>query len=202
MNKLKFNKNIKNDTSLLKYKGGILIISTYEQFEESNLKETVYNLISLIELSSSEYFIGISNQHHNLEEMNKGINESIFAAYVSSIAPVTLHFYRDIGIYKILLPYAQDSWLQNYYDEIILPIKKHDELYHTEMFQTAVKYIEKDGNMKATADSLFIHENTVRYRINKIKEVLHMKDLEGSFYEQLSIAVKLYKIYGNVIENS
>lgn len=65
------------------------------------------------------------------------------------------------------------------------------------MFHTAVKYIENDGIKKTTADSLFIHENTVRYRINKIKEILGMKDLEGSFYEQLSAAIKLYKVYGN-----
>jgi len=103
LDKLKFNRNIKNDTSFLKYKGGILIISTYERLEESNLKEAVYNLISLIELSRANYFIGISNHHHTLEEMNKGINESIFAADVSSIAPVTLHFYKDIGIYFLFM---------------------------------------------------------------------------------------------------
>lgn len=197
LDKLKFNRNIKNDTSFLKYKGGLLIISTYERLEEINLKDTVYNFINLIGLNRTDYFIGISDHHHTLEEMDKGINESIFAAEVSSIAPVTLHFYKDIGIYKILLPYTQDSWLQNFYDEIILPIKKYDERYHTEMFHTAVKYIENDGIKKATADSLFIHENTVRYRINKLKEILGMKDLEGSFYEQLSAAIKLYKVYGN-----
>lgn len=123
LDKLKFNRNIKNDTSFLKYKGGLLIISTYERLEESNLKDTVYNFINLIGLNRTDYFIGISDHHHTLEEMDKGINESIFAAEVSSIAPVTLHFYKDIGIYKILLPYTQDSWLQNFYDEIILPIK-------------------------------------------------------------------------------
>lgn len=197
LDKFKFNRNIKNNTSLLKYKGGILIISTYERLEKSSLKDNVYNFVSLIGLNRVDYFIGVSNYHHTLEEMDKGINESIFAAGVSNMAPVTLQFYSDIGIYKILLPYTKDYWFQNFYDEIILPIKKHDELYHTEMFHTAVKYIENDGNKKATADSLFIHENTVRYRINKIKEILYMKELEGSFYEQLSIAVKLYKIYTN-----
>ena len=197
LDKLKFNRNVKNDTSFLKYKGGILIISTYEMLEESNLKDTIYNFINLIGLNREEYFIGISNHHHTLEEMDKGINESIFAAEVSSISSATLNFYKDIGIYKILLPYTQEYWIQNFYDEIILPIKKHDELYNTELFYTAVKYIENDGNKKATADSLFIHENTVRYRINKIKEMLDMKELEGSFYEQLSAAVKLYKVYGN-----
>lgn len=197
LDRFKFNRNIKNDTSILKYKGGILIISTYERLEESNLKDTFYNFINLTGLNRSDYFIGVSNRHLTLEEMDKGINESIYAAEVSGIAMETLHFYKDIGIYKILLPYTQDPWLLDFYDEIILPIKKYDERYHTEMFHTAVKYIENDGVIKLTANALFIHENTVRYRINKIKEILDMRDQEGSFYEQLSAAIKLYKIYEN-----
>lgn len=195
LDKLKFNRNIRNNISLFKYNGGILIISTYEKHEESNLEDTAYNLLNLIGLNRADYFIGISNHHYALEEMDKGIYESIFSADVGRTEPLNLHFYKDIGIYKVLLPYTQDFWIQNFYNEIILPIKKHDELHSTEMFQTAVKYIEKDGNKKATAEALFVHENTVRYRINKIKEILDMKDLEGCFYEQLSAAVKLYKIY-------
>jgi hypothetical protein len=197
LNKLKFNRNIKNDTSILKYKGGILIISTYEHLDESKLKDTVYNLINLTGLNSYDHFIGVSNVHHSLEEIDKGINESIYAAEACEIAAETLYFYKDIGIYKILLPYAQETWLSNFYNEIISHLKRYDEKYHTEMFHTALKYIENDGVIKVTAEALFIHENTVRYRLNKIKEILDMKDQEGSFYEQLSAATKLYKIYEN-----
>lgn len=54
------------------------------------------------------------------------------------------------------------------------------------MFNTALKYIESDSVIKVTVDAFFIHENTVHYRINKIKEIFHMKDQEGEFYEHLS----------------
>lgn len=197
LNKLKFNRNIKNDTSFLKYKGGILIISTYKQLQESNLKGAVYSFINNTGLSTADYFIGVSNRHLSLEEMDKGINESIYAAEISAITAETFNFYKDIGIYKILLPYVQDPWLRNFHNEIILRIKEYDAKYHTEMFHTAIKYIENEGVIKLTANALFIHENTVRYRIKKIKEILHMKELEGSFYEQLSVAVKLYRLYEN-----
>jgi DNA-binding PucR family transcriptional regulator len=46
---------------------------------------------------------------------------------------------------------------------------------------------------------MFQHGNTIRYRINKIKEILEMENLEGSFNEQLSIAIKIYKVLGTDI---
>ncbi|MBU3174919.1 PucR family transcriptional regulator [Clostridium estertheticum] len=195
LERLKFNRNIKSDTSILKYKNGILIICTYDVIKEGNLKNNINNFIDFSGLNRSSYYIGISNQHTTLEEMGKGVNESIFASTVSETANESLYFYKDTGIYKILLPYASETWMKSYYIEIIRPLKEYDKKYQTEIFDTAVKYIENDGVKKATAADLFIHENTVRYRIKKIKQILDMEKLEGSFYEQISIAIKLYKLY-------
>ena len=74
-----------------------------------------------------------------------------------------------------------------------MPKKQYDEKNSTEILKTAIAYIENEGNVKNTAISLFQHENTIRYRMNKVKEILNMKNLEGSFYEQLSVAVKIFR---------
>jgi DNA-binding PucR family transcriptional regulator len=58
--------------------------------------------------------------------------------------------------------------------------------------KTAIAYIKCEGNTKLTADSLFIHENTVRYRMNKIREKLDPNANDFVFYENLSLAVKIY----------
>nr|WP_243157966.1 helix-turn-helix domain-containing protein [Aminipila terrae] len=60
-----------------------------------------------------------------------------------------------------------------------------------------MKFVENDGNYIKTAEALYLHKNTIRYRINKIKELHHMENSELNFYEQLSIAIKLYKIYSD-----
>lgn len=195
LNRMKFYRNIKNDASVLKYKNGIMIITSYDKFDNNDIKDMALEFISHTSLNIKDYFIGISNFHTNLEEMNKGMNEAIFAAETSRMLDKNTSFYKDIGMYKLLFPYFKEHWLKSFYDEIISPIKEYDDKYNTEMFNTAVKYIENDGVYKAAADSLFIHENTVRYRINKIKEILHKEKQEGSFYEELSVAIRLHKLY-------
>lgn len=181
--------------SVFKYRSGILIIFSYEkQDEEGAVVKKLYRLIEDIGIKSDKYIIGISNNHFNLDEIARGINESFYAANISEISDGSKILYKDIGIYKIIMPNINEVWINEFYEEIILPLKRYDEKYNTQILTTAIKYIENDGNVKKTSENLFQHDNTIRYRINKMKEILGMENLDGSFYEQLSIAIKIYKI--------
>jgi len=191
----KRNKSINLHSSILKYRNGILIISTFEKCEYENFRNKANLLLNTIGINMSEYYIGISNFHTSLNELGNGINESIFAQKTGELSPISFNYFSDIGVYSILMPNINDNWIQDFYSRIIIPIKNYDEKYNTELFDTAVNYITNDGKIKETASALFLHKNTIRYRIGKIKELLNMEEYQLSFSEQLSIAIKLYKIY-------
>ena len=195
IDKLKRNKSTSIYDSILKYGNGILIVSTFEKLEEKDYKNKVNYLLKTTNINILEYYIGISNLHTSISELGNGINESIFAQKTGEVSSNNFNYFSDIGVYSILMPYINDIWVRNFHNRIVIPIKNYDEKYNAELFNTAVKYIENDGKINETANELFLHKNTIRYRINKIKELLNMNDSEGSFYEQLSIAIKLYKIY-------
>lgn len=195
LERLKQSKKVNICSSVLKYRRGILIIFTDEKINEKNIKGYTNSLIECVGIDASEYYIGAGNLHYSLEELDVGITESIFAQKAGEVSGSTFNYIDDIGIYSILLPYTDEIWIRNFYNRIVMPIKDYDEKYNTELFDTAVKYIENDGRISETADALFLHKNTIRYRINRIKELLNMEDCEGSFYEQLSIAIKLHNIY-------
>jgi hypothetical protein len=188
-------KNINIHSSALKYRNGILVIFTDEDIDKKNIKNTVNSIIEGIGITPSEYFIGVSGLHTKLEELANGINESIFAQRTCEVSNTSFNHFSDIGIYSILMPFIDEIWIRNFHDRIIMPIKNYDEKYNTQLFDTAIKYIDNDGKIIETANEFFLHKNTIRYRIGKIKEILNMEHCEGSFYEQLSIAIKLYKIY-------
>lgn len=194
LERVKRNKAKNIYSSIFKYRDGILIIYTYENLEESSAVQNLQKLIEDIGIDKDRYFIGISSSYLNLNELDKGLNESFYAAKTCEIFENSTTFFKDIGIFKILLPFIDEVWINDFYKEIINPLKSYDEKYNTQIFNTAVKYIENEGNVKKTSQALFQHDNTIRYRINKMKEILGMENLDGSFYEQLSIAVKIYKI--------
>ncbi|MFR8518559.1 MAG: helix-turn-helix domain-containing protein, partial [Emergencia timonensis] len=47
---------------------------------------------------------------------------------------------------------------------------------------------------KKTCQTMFVHENTIRYRINKIKALIPYGKSDMDFYETISVAVKIYKM--------
>lgn len=194
LERIKRNKNIDYFTSIFKYRNGIMIIATYEQLNERDKKNKTRNLLQYMDINITDYYIGISSLHFKREELNKGVKESIFAQRASEVEEKSFSYFEKIGIYSILMPFIDEDWLMNFYNRIILPIKDYDKENNTELFVVAVKLIENDGKIKETADELFLHTNTIRYRIKKIKELLNMENAEIGFYEQLSIAIKIHKI--------
>lgn len=175
----------------MKYRGGILLIVTAEKLDSSELDLKADVLIKSLSIDSDAFYIGISNIHRDLSMLNVGINESLYAETTSEVMNVHLKKFSDIGLYSVILPYKDDIWMRSFYEGLTLPIKNYDEKYNTELFNTAVIYFEKDGNIIETANELFIHKNTVRYRLEKIKEIL---DMDSGFYEQLAIAMKVYNV--------
>ena len=72
------------------------------------------------------------------------------------------------------------------------PITHNPSDSSKELIKTAIAYIKCEGNPKLTADNLFIHENTVRYRMNKLREKLDPNANDFVFYENLSLAIKIH----------
>ncbi|NMM64002.1 PucR family transcriptional regulator [Clostridium sp. P21] len=190
---------INEETSFFKYKHGIIIISTCENAaDKRNLLITIESIIRNVGITECEYNIGISNYYLSLDELDKAINESLYAVRVSEISKNKTLF-KDMGIYKVIVPFLNEIWLKDFCTNIISDLKSYDEKCNTEIFGTAVKYIENQGNIKKTAKNLCQHENTIRYRINKMKEILGMEKLNGDFYEQLSFAIKINNLLKDIL---
>lgn len=187
----KFNQ-IDIGVSILKYKMGILLIYSYEK----DIKTSLHDYLNSINLNKKDYYIAISDKH-SLKEINTAIKESLYCMKYNVTEKDEKIYYKDTGIYKIIMPFIDTIWAKKFYRDIIDPLKEYDERFNSNILDTAIKYIECDCNIKHTADSMFQHGNTIRYRINKMKEILKMDNLEASFNEQVSIAIKIYKVLEN-----
>ena len=105
---------------------------------------------------------------------------------------------EGIKIYLITLPLLGVCVLGPIYFQSIGKIKQYDQKYNSELLQTAIVYVKLGGNIKNTAKSINLHENTVRYRINKIKEIFNTTNSEFEFYEELALGIKLHLIHQNI----
>lgn len=176
--------------SMVKYQEGMILILTFQKMTQKEVTLELNYILKQLNLIEEDFVIGKSQIRQSLSGLDMSIKESIYATEAGEILGRSKQNYDEIGIYKILLPYSNDLWLKNFVKSTLDPIKEYD---HGKLIETAQQYVTFGGDMKKTAEALFQHQNTIRYRINKMQELMSEKN-EGHFYEQLSLAIKSEKV--------
>ena len=73
------------------------------------------------------------------------------------------------------------------------PLLEADAASGSCLCDTLACYLDFGENSTKTAQSLFIHRNTLAYRLNKIKELLPGDLKDSLFLSELQIALKIRK---------
>lgn len=186
--------SIPNEWLFSKFRKGYLIIVTLNKREPLEVRKITHLLIDSIKHIYSKYTIGISEFNSDLGKLDASIREALIAHGASDYLNKDILNYGELGVYKLLFQLKSDLRLRQFRDEIIEPIKEYDKENHLNLFDTAILFIENDGDLRKTAEELFVHINTVRYRIDKIKRILNLENSSWAFNEQLSLAIKADKI--------
>lgn len=78
-----------------------------------------------------------------------------------------IHDYTDFSFYDMLLKITDKTSLENYCHPALEILSTYDK----DFYLTLRTYLECNKNVNETADKLFIHRNTLNYRIKRIKEL-------------------------------
>jgi sugar diacid utilization regulator len=142
--------------------------------------------------------IGASRRAGDPVDLHRAGNEARLAVNVGEAEGRPLLAFEDTGAYRLLLPaMSEDSGeLQRFYTETIEPLAAYDEQYETELVATIEAYLENDGNVAATAKGLFTHRHTVRYRLERARDLCghDVSSTEGR--EKLGLGLKAMRVLG------
>lgn len=175
------------------YQNGTLLILTFSESRSANITRSVENTIKTIRRFLPESIIGISNRIP-LTDLGHGISQSYLAVGTGSCDNDGLIYYQNLGMSRILLAFLDSPILESFYQETMAPLQNADNEHNACLVETMLTFVENDMDYKKTGKTLFVHENTIRYRINKIKELIPYGKSEIDFYETISIVSKIYKI--------
>ncbi len=105
--------------------------------------------------------------------------------------------YTDLGVHKLLLE-LDGPILEAYYQDTIGPLADYDKAHNMELVNTLLSYLQESGNAMQTAKKLFIHKNTLAYRLQKIEKITG-KNLAG-MHDRVTLQMGL--IIGSYLEHS
>ena len=86
----------------------------------------------------------------------------------------SLFYYHKDLIYHMLSSNMTSAQLYDYYDMALRRLDEYDEKNHTSLVDTLYTYLQCGQNLSQTSKKLFIHRNTMIYRMEQIKELLSL----------------------------
>lgn len=97
--------------------------------------------------------------------------------------------YEDLGVYRILCEVENPAVVELFVRDWLGPLLDYDRRKGAEMVPTLCQYLECGGNYDRTAAALSVHRSTLKYRLQRIREISgydNLTDPEMNFNLQLA----------------
>jgi sugar diacid utilization regulator len=79
--------------------------------------------------------------------------------------------YEELGFYRLLLAVPSPE-LRRFTDEVLGPLVDYDEAHGSDLVSTLAVYLRAGGSPRHAAEKLFVHPNTVVYRVGRIQSLI------------------------------
>jgi purine catabolism regulator len=78
-----------------------------------------------------------------------------------------------------------------YYRELLGPLQRYDREHHGDLVKTLNAYLRHGGNATRTANALYLHRNSLRYRLARIQALTGLDPDDPDMRLALQVALVL-----------
>jgi PucR family transcriptional regulator, purine catabolism regulatory protein len=137
---------------------------------------------------------GFGNFKQRLADISQSFKETYDTLAVTRILPSISPFYEELGIYQILKGVPDHELLNSFIAYNLGVIIECDKTNNSNLLQTLAEYLKCMGSKQETAERLFIHRQTLYYRLGKLEELLGKDFLKPEKRICLELALYAYQI--------
>ena len=128
-------------------------------------------------------------------------NEALLAANVAEgdAGAAAVLAFDDTGAYRLLLPAMSEdpAELQRFYAETVEPLVAYDEQYETDLVRHVETFLDcRRQRRRRPPQRLFTHRHTVRYRLERVRELSGLDVGSTDGREKLSSGLKAMRVLG------
>jgi sugar diacid utilization regulator len=170
--------------------------------DASGAKRTAAAVVRELEAGLPGFTVTVarSRHAHDPADLHRAGAEALLAANVAEARGAIELSFEETGAYRLLLPAMSEdpTELEGFFDETVAPLAAYDEQYETELVRTVETFLDADGNVAGTAERLFTHRHTIRYRLERVKELSGLDVGSTDGRERLSLGLKAMRVLGIV----
>ena len=170
--------NISHNGHFFYYNGYFVL--ALNAVDDASAKEIIEGFMSRAthRMPDRHIYVGVGSAVNDASNIAISFRRAVFAARMSIEKAESLTYFDNIGVKRLFYSISDPLILKEMSVDILEPILEYDREHKADLTLTLHSYLENGGSIKAVSDELFIHKNTIVYRMNKIKELLNT-DLEN-----------------------
>lgn len=127
-----------------------------------------------------------------IQSIQEAAQSLLLSQQIQGAEPVS--YYGDMGLFRLLLPLQGTDVLRKFYDETLGALAAYDKRQQTNLVETLAAYFAHHGNLSRTAEALFVHRNTLLYRMERIAAIVGHDLDDPEFRLMLQVAFKIRQL--------
>jgi purine catabolism regulator len=104
-------------------------------------------------------------------------------------------YFLDLSVYRLLFQIEHNPELIAFQEETLGSLLAHESA--DEFMRTLEAYFEHNGNLSQTAESLYIHRNTLIYRMERISEITGLNLDKPETRLAVQLAIHIFRMMGS-----
>ena len=123
-------------------------------------------------LARARLAVGVSGETA-IDALAGALEEARFAHRVARAGstPVSVVTSDEVASHVLLLATVPDDVRRTYTQRVLGPVLEHDRRTRADLIATLQEFLACSGSWSRTAESLHLHVNTVRYRIERVEQL-------------------------------
>jgi DNA-binding PucR family transcriptional regulator len=171
--------------TLLVARGAQVVLLADREADWESLRHAV-----LRELGGGRARIGVGERCELIADFPRSYDQARLAMRLLATAEWDDRAVRfdDLGVYRLLIGNESLGEVERFVQQWIGPLLAYDQQRGADLARTLSHYLERGGNYEATAKALIVHRNTLKYRLQRIRQItgLDLSDPETCFNLQLA----------------
>jgi len=176
-------------TLILARGGDVVVLSDADRSWE-DFRNTV-----LSNLGGGRCKVGVGGRCDKPEDFPRSFQEATFALRLQDASNGTdqATVFDDLGVYRILSAVEDTESVERFVRTWLGALLDYDERKNSELVRTLSRYLECGGNYDATAAALMVHRSTLKYRLQRIREISGHDLTESDTRFNLQLATRSWR---------
>ena len=170
------------------------LVIVFTKFNDAEISACINRIIDASQAHRDKYslHIGIGQKESRLSLLGKSYKQAMSVLHIAIKNNYHKVYYRDMGIYKILLSADEEGVLTEIYNDVLGKLVNYDTTNNTDYMRTLKIYLDNDASVQAVAKATYLHRNTINYKLGKIKEITgcNLASIEDRLKIMLAFKIK------------